>query len=256
MTKKVSSNIYDDEYFLRFRGGSDEFLKSKGKDLYDAHNYAINLAKLKANDKILDIGCGCGEIALNAAKIANSILAIDYSKSAINLALQAMDGFEDDVKRKVKFVNSDIETYELPQNHFDTVFFLDVIEHLNQFQIDIILPRIYNALVKGGKLIIHTWPNRWHRQITYPLSYHMGKIAGKKRPKDPRKKHERLMHVSEQSPLELKTNLRKAGFKTKVFLRFNEQAGEKISERLYFLIHSIPPFKWFFCDQIWVIGIK
>lgn len=256
MSNKVSAKVYNRDYFLYHRGGSGEFLKSKGKELCESHKFAIKIAGLKPSDKILDLGCGCGEIALNAASYVDYVLAIDYSKEAIDLALQAKQEFDPGIQKKVTFIHTDLEKYELPEQYFDVVFFIDVIEHLVQEEINYTLMAIQQCLKPDGKLIVHTWPNRWHRQITYPISYYMGKITGKRRPKEPKLKHEQLMHVSEQSPWELRLNLKKAGFITKVFLRFARPCGKYPNEWFYWFFHAVPPFKWFFCDQIWAIAKK
>lgn len=255
-TSQVSSNTYDREYFLKHRGGSTEFERSKGKELYVQHKFAIELANLTSADRVLDLGCGCGEIALNAAILAKSVLAIDYSQDAIDLALDAKKIFNSKIQRKVTFIKADFGEIKLPSDYFDVTFFLDVIEHLTQTQIEAVLSSIYKALRPGGKLIVHTWPNRWHRQITYPFSYCIGKIFGQQRPKNPRTTHEELMHLSEQSPYELKCNLRKAGFRTKVFLHFNKHNSNSLYNQLYNFLHSMAPLSWVYCDHIWSIGIK
>jgi cyclopropane fatty-acyl-phospholipid synthase-like methyltransferase len=256
MAKPVPPEIYDREYFLNHRGGSSEFLRSKGRELYDAHEFAIRIADLNANDKVLDLGCGCGEVALNVAACVKSVIAIDYSKAAIDLALEARKYFSDDVQRKVQFAHFDIVQYSLPQNHFDVIFFLDVIEHLAPHQTFRTLSNIHRSLKTTGKLIVHTWPNRWHRQLTYPISYYVGKLSGKPRLKDPRTVHEKLMHINEQSPYQLKINMKKAGFNPQIFLRYNKPYRESLRHFFYNFIHSISPFKWVFCDQIWAIGTK
>lgn len=253
----VSADVYDQEYFLMHRGGSIEFSNSNGVQLYDPHKYALKLAGLRYSDRVLDIGCGCGEVALNAGKFARSVLGIDYSKDAIDLAQEAKKKFDIMVQKKVHFLLTDLDQFNFfKNNYFDTVFLLDVIEHLNQDQISRILPQIHECLKIGGRLIVHTWPNRWHRERIYPISYLIGKISGKDRPKDPRKKHEKLMHVSEQSPLELKHNLNIAGFKTSIFLRYNSTQAKSLGEAFYDFLHCGSPFKYFFCDHIWGIGKK
>ncbi|UCH20138.1 MAG: class I SAM-dependent methyltransferase [Deltaproteobacteria bacterium] len=256
MAKPVSREIYDKEYFLKHRGGSSEFLRSKGKELYETHKFALKIADLNADDVVLDLGCGCGEVALNAAPLVKSVLAVDYSEAAIELALDAKKYFNAEVQEKVTFVNLDFSRYSFPDNFFDAVFLLDVIEHLTPHHTLLVLSGIHKSLKASGRLIVHTWPNRWHRQLTYPIAYYIGKISGKPRPRDPRTLHEKLMHVNEQSPHKLRINLKEAGFDPEIFLRHHKTGTDSIRHLFYDLIHSVSPFKWVFCDQIWAIGRK
>ena len=64
------------------------------------------------------------------------------------------------------------------------------------------------------------------------------------------------MHVSEQSPLEMKRNLQRAGFKVRVFMRQPGTIEKTLYSKLYQLVHSAPLFKLFFCDQIWAVAVK
>ena len=83
-------------------------------------------------------------------------------------------------------------------------------------------------------------------RYNYPLSYSIGKIIGSTRPKNLRTEHQRLMHVTEQSPTILKRNLEKAGFQVKVFLRHDKPIGLSPAEWLHYFLHAIPPLNWFF----------
>jgi len=255
--RQVPPEEYSSEYFLHHRGGSGEFIKSKGRQLCDSHAFAPCLARLKPSDVVLDFGCGCGEVALNAAQTAKSVLGVDYSRNAIVLAGEAKAAFPHDVAAKTIFQQADIETYAVPAEQFDVVFFADVIEHLDRSRIGPVMARLYNSLKKGGRIIVHTWLNRWHRDITYPLSVWAGKIAGKNRPKKPRSHYEEIMRVSEQSPWELGAHLKAAGFKNiHIFLRHNEPVGRSPGAWIHWIFHALPPVKWLFCNNIWEVAVK
>lgn len=254
----VPAEEYTREYFLRHRGGSGEFSRSQGRELYDAHRFALEMADPRPHEDVLDFGCGCGEVALHAARTARSVLGIDYSKDAIELAREAQRHFDPAAAARVKFVVADAGTFKLPENGFDLILFLDVIEHLTQAEIEAVLPKLRAALKPGGRLLTHTWPNRWHRAYAYPLVYRLGRLTGNKtRPRDPRTHFEAVMHVSEQSPFELKGRLHRAGFsRIRVFLRHPHEVSGSLYGRFYGLVHTVPPFKWFFCDHIWSMANK
>ncbi len=255
--RQVPSEEYTSEYFLHCRGGSDEFIKSRGKELCDSHKFALSLANLKPEYDVLDFGCGCGEISLNAALTARSVLGLDYSKDAVALACEARESFPKDAASRTVFKQADIETIPLSSSHYDVVLYIDVIEHLDRSRIDPVMLRLYQSLKKGGRIVIHTWPNRWHRQFTYPIAAALAALTGKYRPWNPRKHFEEVMHVAEQSPFELWRHIKKAGFRNiKVFTRHPVPMGNLFSERIYWALHALPPFRWLFCDNIWGVAEK
>jgi len=252
----IQPDVYDKDYYLHNRGGSAEFRESRGRELYYGHEYSLKLAELKTTDTVLDVGCGCGEIVFHAAQQAARVDAFDYATDAIQLANEAKDTYDSAIRSKIYFHVSDVESFDWAKEKYDVVFFVDVIEHLTQNQIDATLRRIYESLKPGGRLVVHTWPNRWHRQYTYPVIHAIRKVLGRKTQRDPRTEHEKLMHISEQSPLELRSNLRRAGFSGRVFLNHFEPAKGSLAQGFHWFMHSIPPFKWGFCDDIFAVAVK
>lgn len=70
----------------------------------------IDLIRNKKNPSVLDIGTGCGNIAIAVAKILNAkVTAIDNSKDAIKVAED--NAIDNSVDNMIKFVNISMEEY-------------------------------------------------------------------------------------------------------------------------------------------------
>lgn len=148
---------YTKEYFL---GSIDEKTnKSYGvagyksfRQGYIDKRYERFLKNLNLRGKvILDAGCGRGE-AINycAKKGAKKIIGIDFSKDAIQIASELNRS-----NSNVKIIELEIKNLNF-KNVFDIVFMLDVIEHIPDKEMQLIYPRVYSALKRGGILILHT----------------------------------------------------------------------------------------------------
>jgi len=98
--------------------------------------------------KILDIGCGEGELGRILKHKGNTVYGIEYEKRGYELSKKKLD--------KVLF--GDISSLQLPKDwkDFDYVIFADVIEHL--YDPGSVLKKIKPLLKKGGFVLIST-PN-------------------------------------------------------------------------------------------------
>lgn len=103
---------------------------------------------LSSGNRYLDIGCWSGDaiIIYDAFKKYNEVYGIDISESAVKKAKEK--GI------KASFVDINSEKLPFTDNFFDTITFIDVIEHL----IDpyLILAEIKRVLKPEGTLIIGT----------------------------------------------------------------------------------------------------
>ncbi|MFN3551188.1 MAG: class I SAM-dependent methyltransferase [Endomicrobiia bacterium] len=103
---------------------------------------------LPDGEKFLDIGCGGGEIAILTKHKYKEIYGVDISDKAL-----------EEAKKKgmiVKKINLNYESLPYPENFFDAVVCLDVIEHiLDPFHL---IKEIRKVLKPGGTLILTT-PN-------------------------------------------------------------------------------------------------
>ena len=106
------------------------------------------------NKKILDIGCGNGEISKNLQALGNEVYGIDASESA-----------REYIKDKLVKVDIQKDTYPFDDNTFDVVFSKSVIEHLHEP--DHMLKEAYRVLKKGGTIITMTpsWKHSYREQF-------------------------------------------------------------------------------------------
>jgi SAM-dependent methyltransferase len=130
----------------------------------------VELAEIKANQKILDIATGIGEPALTAArklvglsgsdnkinengKNTGHVLAIDISPQMLTIAKQRATALG--LRDIIDFRQADAEMLELPNSSFDVVLCrwgLMFMSNLNNA-----LSRIHQVLVPGGRLACAVW---------------------------------------------------------------------------------------------------
>ena len=82
----VSPDEYDETYFLTNCGGYQDFVASQGKELPWRLARPLELAELKTGQRVLDFGCGRGELAAHAARLGAVVVGLDYSHSALQIA--------------------------------------------------------------------------------------------------------------------------------------------------------------------------
>ncbi|MEK7572931.1 MAG: class I SAM-dependent methyltransferase [Patescibacteria group bacterium] len=224
--RQVSSAVYTKEYYEAHFSGFEEFREHRGKDLLDR---LLELIKSKKNIKILDIGCGQGDLAIYFAQRGAHVTGIDYSKDAITLAKQNLAKQKTEIKDRVLLVLMDASRVNFPENYFDAVLAVDVFEHLYPEVLEPILKKISTILKKSGELLVHTEANKiylnfTHKWIVYPISSFLiaiNKIFTKKNypnlSRDPRNDLHKIQHVNEPTYYYLSNLFKKFKFKGKIY---------------------------------------
>jgi ubiquinone/menaquinone biosynthesis C-methylase UbiE len=119
-------------------------------------NRLIELAKIKAGQRVLDIATGIGEPAITAAKIVGTsghVLATDISAQMLGIAKEraASLGLQD----IIEFKETDAEILDLPDSAYDAVLCrwgLMLLPNL-----DSALSKIHGSLVSGGQFAAAVW---------------------------------------------------------------------------------------------------
>jgi 2-polyprenyl-3-methyl-5-hydroxy-6-metoxy-1,4-benzoquinol methylase len=198
---------YTTDYYTQDCGGYDSYKKFQGKKLEDPRLQAVAaIASAKQSGRLLDLGCGRGELTYFFAQRGFEVSAIDYSESAISLAKKCFED-EPNLQEKVQFYCDSVCTVQLSQSAYDLAVASDVIEHLSVEEVETLYQRVSQQLKPDGLFIVHTAPNLWSYQYDYPRKRKIAASVGAFLPAQPRTRYELLMHINEQSPRVMKRQL-------------------------------------------------
>lgn len=157
--KNTNTEKFWDKYFINTQNLKDQDGITRDR--------VLNAYKLKPKNtiRILDIGAGYGfieELLSQNKKI--EIYANDISKVAIKNLKTRFDG---------KFRTESIFTMKYPKNFFDTVFALEVLEHIPTHKIFMVLDKIKNILKAGGSFILSIPINEGLEQMSNNPNAHL-----------------------------------------------------------------------------------
>lgn len=211
----VVASQYDSEWIKETWGwdSPEEFVCSQGRNLRPRVRYCLELADLKPGMRILDVGCGRGEVVLYCARQGIKAVGIDYSKEAISIAKQARARHTTAEQRRMRFICDDVKNIE--GESFDRIFMLDLVEHLYDWELYQLFQSSKKLLAPAGEIIIHTLPNRWIYEISYRK---LLRRVLPWLPEDPRSEKEKTIHVNEMSITRLDNLLRENGLNCRIWL--------------------------------------
>lgn len=259
----LSSELYTEEYFRTACEGFDEFNESEGRHLSRRLNDAFEMADVKPGMRVLDVGCGRGEILQHCMNIGIEAYGIDYAEAAVRMSLNVVnDALKDKPDAETGVLRSDAKFLPFPSNYFDRVLMFDVVEHLHPWELQEALLDVRRVMKPNGRFIVHTAPNLWYDKYAYPIVRAIRNAQGydaKHYPKDPRaitpvNQH---VHVNEQDLLSMRRTLQRAGFKKiNVWLdsppqNRNENAAMALLRKLAF---DTPPMRWFFEREVFAVA--
>jgi ubiquinone/menaquinone biosynthesis C-methylase UbiE len=211
--------------------------------------------------KVLDVGCGRGEILRHCARLGADAYGVDYAPVAIELASRVVaEG--GGAPGKMGVSQADAKRLPFPGEHFDRVLMFDVVEHLYPWELEQSLGEIRRVLKPGGAFIVHTAPNVWYDRFAYPLVRLARRLMGQGAtyPKNPRALNVSAnveVHVNEQSQLSLQRMLQKAGFRrVRVWLESPPQHRQEnaLLAAARFVLFKLPPFRYFFEREVFAVG--
>jgi len=212
----VGSREYDSAWIQETWGWDDpeSFIRSGGRNLRPRVRRAIDIAELEAGMRILDIGCGRGEVVLHCGRLGMAAVGVDYSRPALEIAEKAKAAHSPEEQTRMRFVLDDVKNLTC-EDPFDRIFMLDLVEHLYDWELLEVLDACRKLLAPGGRTIVHTLPNRWVYEITYRR---LLRLIMPWLPSDPRSEKERAIHVNEMTVPHLSRLLRRGGFQARVWL--------------------------------------
>jgi ubiquinone/menaquinone biosynthesis C-methylase UbiE len=208
----VSADVYDEDYYRHVSAGGSEWHASDGADAAGIYVGALVRARMPTGAVVVDVGTGRGELVAAALQHGAALaVGLEYAAAAVSLFRQTMEA--QGVRERGAVVMSDARAVPLVANAADLVTMLDVVEHLTPSELDLVLQEARRVLRPGGRLFVHTMPNRAIYTVTYRLQRLMRPSRWSRWPRDPRNDYERRMHVNEQTLWSLRSALRRAGFR-------------------------------------------
>lgn len=268
--RSLPSTLYTEEYFLTACEGFDVFLESEGQHLSRRLHDAFEIAEVQAGMRVLDVGCGRGEILLHCMNQGVEAYGIDYAEVAARMSLDVIHAAQDQAGQendkpsapiKAGVCRSDAKKLPFPDNYFDRVLMFDVVEHLYPWELHKAMLDVRRVMKPNGRFIIHTAPNRWYDTYAYPWVRRVRTLMGDgdKYPQDPRaitpvNQH---VHVNEQDIISMRRALKQAGFnKINIWLDSPPQNRQENSlmASLRQIAFGLPPFRWFFERELFAVA--
>lgn len=276
--KRVSPKVYTEKYYLSDCTGYDDFKKSNGLKLEPRFVRMISEIPIKKGMKILDVGCGRGELVYWAARKGAEVEGIDYAKAAIKLSNKARFKWPVSIKKKTKFSVMDAKKLKYKDKFFDAIIFTEVYEHMYPNELQIAFFEFKRVLRDGGFLFIHTAPCKFYNDYTYrywsyPLSTLIVKLSNLftghnygnlQLPSEIRSSSHKIMHINEPNYFSMKKLLSKSGFTSNIKTSNVTIIKPNISwkDRVYnFLVYLHPlstkfPFNVIWGNDFFVIARK
>jgi cyclopropane fatty-acyl-phospholipid synthase-like methyltransferase len=263
--KSLPSTLYTEEYFLTACEGYDVFLESEGKHLSRRLNDAFAVAAVQPGMRVLDVGCGRGEILRHCLRLGIEAYGIDYAEVATLMTrdvITAELAQEQDGPKNAGVARADAKRLPFPAHYFDRVLMFDVVEHLYPRELQQTMREIHRVIKPDGRFIIHTAPNRWYDTYAYPFVRTVRILLGQgaRYPRDPRAitPVNQDVHVNEQDMLSMRRALNAAGFEGKVWLDSPPQNRQEnaILAGLRVIAFKWPPFRWFFEREVFAVAWK
>ena len=160
--------LYNNSYYLSDCDGYEQFTNSHGRQLSKRLQKCFDLLDPQPNENVIDMGCGRGEIVMNCLSRGARAIALDASYQALQLTRLAATnrGLE---PASVLCLHARAETLPMRSEWADAMMMSDIIEHIPSSVIPATFAESYRVLKPGGRLVIHTQPNRRLVDWTVPL---------------------------------------------------------------------------------------
>jgi SAM-dependent methyltransferase len=141
--------------FLQFQYDD---LAVKSQDLYAATKYDILESYLagRENLRILNVGCGSGELSLQLAARGHQVVGIDIEEAYIDLARRNAAALANPVQ--CRFIACGIEDYH-SESRFDCVVSTDVLEHIRDDRAA--FAHMMDLLEPGGLILLAVPAGQW-----------------------------------------------------------------------------------------------
>lgn len=209
----VRPENYTEGYFKASCGGAEFFRAYGAKVLKPPLAYAFKRAGVLPGMKVLDIGCGRGELLYHARQAGAEATGTDFAAAAVRLAGEISG---------CRTVLCDAKALPFENASFDRVFFLGVMDHLHDWELEACFREIGRVLKPGGLAVVHTCANRhYYKNWTYALRLRLAGLLGLPQPSLPRSDEDFALHVNEHTLAGLRDFFGRIGWRAEVEARPN-----------------------------------
>lgn len=116
------------------------------------NNYVLRVIKSRSTcNKFLDIGCGTGELAIEAGNSVASSIGVDFAKEMIDICQTNLAASN---QENVSFLCKSVFEAEFPPGSFDTISANGVIEYISLAELRQLLQLCIELLAPGGSLVL------------------------------------------------------------------------------------------------------
>lgn len=168
----IPPEIYTREYYLTDNEGHKEY-RDLDRCLHHKFSRALRLANIRPGEHVLDAGCGRGELVYYAIKHgAVHALGIDYSRAAVEIARETVKKLPEHLQGAAEAHQGTAEDFHYTKK-YDVIFFLEIAEHMYDWQLEQAFQKFHDILNPNGRLIVIT-PNYLYEQILQPVKLWLG----------------------------------------------------------------------------------
>jgi SAM-dependent methyltransferase len=112
----------------------------------------VDFARVQPGEKVLDVACGTGVVAVTAARIGAQVKALDLSP----VLLERARWNTGTAGVAVEFTEGDVEDLPYPDASFDAV--LSQYGHMFAPRPEVVVSEMLRVLKPGGRIAFSTWP--------------------------------------------------------------------------------------------------
>lgn len=156
------------------------YFKTSSDTLYEAQinkiEHTLKKLDLKPNEKLLDIGCGCGWLSIMAAqKYGVKVVGVTISEEQCKKAQERVRELKLEDRVEIRLQNyQDLEF----EDYFDKVVSVGMFEHVGKENLGLYFMKAKQVLKPGGSMLLHSIlamfegkTNAWIDKYIFPGGY-------------------------------------------------------------------------------------